>query len=159
MDRVKNDPPSGKTQGGAMGETTVWFMDARSRRFLESTVIKGRQILEFSGWLHRLKPRDIVVVKTHMGESYNVGYLRPIIVRTFVDAIKERGCKPFVTDTTTMPYHPWISRTLAIDHLETANRNGFTEARRTGWEMPIMSLKRSLSTGARKGLHGSIRKG
>jgi uncharacterized Fe-S center protein len=30
-----------------------------------------------------------------------------------------------VTDTTTMPYHPWISRTLAVDHLETANRNGF----------------------------------
>jgi uncharacterized Fe-S center protein len=30
--------------------------------------------------------------------------------------LKERGCKPFVTDTTTMPYHPWISRTLAVDH-------------------------------------------
>ncbi len=111
-----------------MSETTVWFMDARSRRFLESTAIKGRQILEHSGWLDRLKPGDIVAVKTHMGESYNVGYLRPIIVRTFVDAVRERGCKPFVTDTTTMPYHPWISRTLAIDHLETANRNGFNHA-------------------------------
>jgi len=103
-----------------MSKTTVWFMDARSRRFLESTAIKGRQILEFSGWLDHLKAGDIVAVKTHMGESYNVGYLRPTIVRTFVDAIKERGCKPFVTDTTTMPYHPWISRTLAVDHLETA---------------------------------------
>ena len=61
-----------------MGETTVWFMDARSRRFLESTAIKGRQILEFSGWLDRLRPGDIVAVKTHMGESYNVGYIRPI---------------------------------------------------------------------------------
>jgi hypothetical protein len=30
---------------------TVWFMDARARRFLESTAIKGRQILEYSGWL------------------------------------------------------------------------------------------------------------
>jgi uncharacterized Fe-S center protein len=27
-----------------------------------------------------------------------------------------------------MPYHPWISRTLAIDHLETANNNGFNQA-------------------------------
>ena len=114
--------------GGAMSTTTVWFMDARSRRFLESTAIKGRQILEHSGWLDQLKAGDIVAVKTHMGESYNVGYLRPVIVRTFVDAIKERGCKPFVTDATTMPYHPWISRTLAIDHLETANRNGFNQA-------------------------------
>jgi hypothetical protein len=27
-----------------------------------------------------------------------------------------------------MPYHPWISRTLSIDYLETANRNGFNHA-------------------------------
>jgi len=111
-----------------MDKATVWFMDARSRRFLESTAIKGRQILEHSGWLNNLRPGDLVAVKTHMGEAYNVGYLRPIIVRTFVEALKERGCRPFVTDTTTMPYHPWISRTLAVDHLETANSNGFNQS-------------------------------
>jgi uncharacterized Fe-S center protein len=76
----------------------------------------------YAGKSRLLRPGDIVAVKTHMGEAYNVGYLRPIIVRTMVDLLKERGCKPFVTDTTTMPYHPWISRTLALDHLETANR-------------------------------------
>jgi uncharacterized Fe-S center protein len=103
-------------------------MDVRSRRFLGSIAIKGCQILEHSGWLDNLNPGDIVAVKTHMGESTNVGYLRPIIVQTFVDALEEGGCKPFVTETTTMPYHPWISRTLAVDHLETANRNGFNHA-------------------------------
>lgn len=108
-----------------MGKAKIWFMDARAKRFLESTAIKARQILDYSGWLDNLKKGDIVAVKTHMGEAYNVGYLRPVIIRTMVEALKERGCKPFVTDTTTMPYHPWISRTLAIDHLETANRNGF----------------------------------
>jgi hypothetical protein len=108
-----------------MAKAKIWFMDARARRFLESMAIKGREILEYSGWLDNLKPGDIVAVKTHMGEAYNVGYLRPVIVRTLVDLLKEKGCKPFVTDTTTMPYHPWISRTLAIDHLETANMNGF----------------------------------
>jgi uncharacterized protein len=111
-----------------MIKSTIWFMDARARRFLESTAIKGRQILEYSGWLDNLKSGDIVAIKTHMGEAYNVGYLRPIIVRTMVDVLKERGCRPFVTDTTTMPYHPWISRTLAIDYLETANNNGFNQA-------------------------------
>ena len=108
-----------------MAKAKIWFMDARARRFLESMAIKGREILEYSGWLDNLKPGDLVAVKTHMGEAYNVGYLRPIIVRTLVEALKDRGCRPFVTDTTTMPYHPWISRTLAIDHLETANMNGF----------------------------------
>jgi len=111
-----------------MAKATIWFMNARAKRFLESTAIKGAQILDRSGWLDTLRPGDIVAVKTHMGEAYNVGYLRPVIVRTLVDVLRERGCRPFVTDTTTMPYHPWISRTLAMDHLETANRNGFNHA-------------------------------
>lgn len=110
-----------------MGPSKVWYMDARARRFLESTAIKGRQIIERSGWLDRLKRGDIVAVKTHMGEAYNTGYLRPVIISALVDLLKERGLRPFVTDTTTMPYHPWISRTLAMDHLETANKNGFNQ--------------------------------
>jgi len=110
-----------------MGSSKVWYMDARARRFLESMAIKGRQIIERSGWLDRLKRGDIVAVKTHMGEAYNTGYLRPVIISTLVDLLKEKGLRPFVTDTTTMPYHPWISRTLAMDHLETANKNGFNQ--------------------------------
>ena len=110
-----------------MSPSKVWYMNARARRFLESTAIKGRQLLERSGWLDRLQQGDIVALKTHMGEAYNVGYLRPVIIRTLVDLLKERGLRPFVTDTTTMPYHPWISRTLAMDHLETANKNGFNQ--------------------------------
>ncbi len=108
-----------------MHKSTVWYMDARARRFLESTAIKAHQIMDHSGWLDNIKKGDIVAVKIHMGEAYNVGYLRPVIVRTIVDALKNHGCRPFITDTTTMPYHPWISRTLAIDYLETANKNGF----------------------------------
>jgi len=76
-----------------MDKAKIWFMDARANRFLESTAIKGRQILEHSGWLDNLNPGDIVAVKTHMGEAYNVGYLRPVIVRTLVEALKERGCR------------------------------------------------------------------
>jgi len=110
-----------------MGSSKVWYMDARARRFLESMAIKGRQIIERSGWLDRLKRGDIVAVKTHMGEAYNTGYLRPVIISAVVDLLKEKGLRPFVTDTTTMPYHPWISRTLAMDHLETANKNGFNQ--------------------------------
>ena len=92
---------------------------------MESNAIKGRELVEQSGWLDHLKEGDIVAVKTHFGEAYNVGYLRPVIVRTLVDMLKERGCRPFMAETTTMPYHPWISRTLALDHLETAEKHGF----------------------------------
>ncbi len=110
-----------------MGSSKVWYMDARARRFLESMAVKGRQMIEHSGWLDRLKRGDIVAVKTHMGEAYNTGYLRPVIISALVDLLKEKGLRPFVTDTTTMPYSPWISRTLAMDHLETANKNGFNQ--------------------------------
>jgi hypothetical protein len=44
-----------------MGKSTVWFMDARPRRFLESTAIKGCQIPEHSGWLDKFKLGDIFV--------------------------------------------------------------------------------------------------
>ena len=74
-----------------MAPSKVWFMDARARRFLESTAIKGRQILERSGWLDNLKRGDIVAVKTHMGEAYNVGYLRPVIISTLIDLLKDPG--------------------------------------------------------------------
>ena len=63
----------------------------RAKRFLESMAIKARQILEFSGWLDNLKREDIVAVKNHMGEAYNVGYLRPVIISTLVDLLKEKG--------------------------------------------------------------------
>ena len=50
-----------------MSKATIWVMDVRSRRFLGSIAVKGRQILEYSGWLDKFKPCDIVAVKTHMG--------------------------------------------------------------------------------------------
>ena len=64
-----------------MAKAKIWFMDARAKRFLESIAIKGREILEYSGWLDNLKPGDLVAVKTHMGEAHSVGYLRPVIIR------------------------------------------------------------------------------
>jgi hypothetical protein len=39
-----------------MGKATIWFMNARAKRFLESATTKGRLILEHSGWLNHLSP-------------------------------------------------------------------------------------------------------
>jgi uncharacterized Fe-S center protein len=94
---------------------------------LDSHALKAVQLFEQIGFEEAVEPGDLVAIKTHMGELYNVGYLRPIIVRAIVDKVRELGGRPFVCDTTTMPYHPWISRTLAVDHLDTANRHGFNQ--------------------------------
>ena len=52
--------PKDDTERRSMNKAKIWFMNARARRFLESTAIKGVQILERSGWLDNLKAGDIV---------------------------------------------------------------------------------------------------
>ena len=45
-------------------DENIWNWDAigdEAKRFMESTAIKGRQILEHSGWLDGLKPGDTIV--------------------------------------------------------------------------------------------------
>ena len=68
---------------------------------------------------------DTVAIKLHMGELGNIGYIRPIFVKKVVDFVKEKGGKPFITDTTAL-YGG--HRGDAIDYLMTAAVNGFSIA-------------------------------
>lgn len=68
---------------------------------------------------------SLVAVKLHMGELINYRFIRPAFVREIVAAIKEAGGKPFLTDTTTLYRR---GRHNAVDHLETARKNGFNFA-------------------------------
>jgi hypothetical protein len=51
----KLEQKKSRMEGFEMAKAKIWFMDARARRFLESMAIKGREILEYSGWLDNLK--------------------------------------------------------------------------------------------------------
>ncbi len=64
-----------------------------------------------------------VAIKIHFGELGNMAHLRPGYARVLVDIIKDLGGKPFLTDANTMYVG---SRKNALDHIETAYRNGFT---------------------------------
>lgn len=70
----------------------------------------------------RMKKNDFVAVKLHFGERGNHGFIRPIFVRSIVEAVREAGGKPFLTDTNTL-YTGF--RHNAVDHLETALFHGF----------------------------------
>lgn len=70
----------------------------------------------------RVERNDFVAVKLHFGERGNHGFLRPVFVRYIVEAIREAGAKPFLTDTNTL-YTGF--RHNAVDHLETALFHGF----------------------------------
>ena len=106
----------------------VYFADARAIHNNQSLIAKEIALFDKAGIDKIFQPGDYVAVKLHMGEFNNTGYLRPVYVRAVVDRIKAAGGIPFVTDTCTLPYHPWAARTNPIDYLKTAARNGFTMA-------------------------------
>ncbi len=83
------------------------------------------QIKELFPKISPVKKGDIVAVKIHPGEYGNTTHIRPVIVRTVVDMVKEAGGIPFVTETTVL-YKGM--RLNAADLLWTAEVNGFTQA-------------------------------
>ncbi len=84
---------------------------------------KFRKLLEASGVVDHIQKGDLVAIKLHVGELGNPHHLKPGYVRYLVDAIIERGGKPFITDTTT--YYK-ASRHNALDHHHNARMHGFT---------------------------------
>ncbi len=103
----------------------VYFMDARSTTPESSLVSKMLTVFEAAGFDRLIKPRDIVAIKLHCGEWNNTAYLRPVYGRALADRVKALGGRPFVCDTTTMIYNPYVSRSTALDIMTTAERNGY----------------------------------
>ncbi len=64
-----------------------------------------------------------VAIKIHFGEYGNMSFIRSNYARVVVDYVKELGGKPFLTDCNTLYVG---SRRNALDHLDTADLNGFS---------------------------------
>ena len=61
-------------------------------------------------------------IKMHFGEPGNLAFLRPNWARCVADEVKRLGGKPFLTDCNTLYVG---GRKNALDHLDSANLNGF----------------------------------
>lgn len=83
------------------------------------------QVKELFLKISPVKEGDIVAVKIHPGEYGNTTYIRPVLVRTVVDLVREAGGIPFVTDTTTLYKGMKLN---AADLIWAAAMNGFTQA-------------------------------
>ena len=107
--------------GGANMSTPVYFVSLRAENERNSVLQKvkrmTRKLLQ-----NKLKSGDLVAVKLHFGERGNHGFIQPVFLRYMVEAVKELGGKPFLTDTNTL-YTGF--RHNAVDHLETATFHGF----------------------------------
>ncbi|RKJ41025.1 DUF362 domain-containing protein [bacterium 1XD42-8] len=62
-------------------------------------------------------------IKMHFGEPGNLAFLRPNYAAAVVDVVKELGGRPFLTDCNTLYVG---GRKNALDHLESAYKNGFS---------------------------------
>ncbi len=69
-----------------------------------------------------VKPHSLWAIKIHFGERGNHTFIRPHLVRTFTDALKDLSARCFLTDANTLYVG---GRANAVDHLETALRHGF----------------------------------
>jgi uncharacterized Fe-S center protein len=99
----------------------VFYANARTRHGSD-LLTKTERIFEAAGFKSLIEPGDLVAVKLSFSEPGNTAYLRPQFVRRVVNKIKERGAKPFLTDSNTI----YVSRRgNAVDHLEAAIENGF----------------------------------
>ena len=106
----------------------VYYMDARSESPQTGLVPKMLTVFEAAGFDSLIKPGDVVAIKLHCGEWNNTGYLRPVYARALADRVKSLGGRPFVCDTTTLPYNPYAGRVTELDILTTAERNGYSPA-------------------------------
>ncbi len=106
----------------------VYYMNARSASLETGLVAKLLAVFDAAGFDKLIKPKDVVAIKLHCGEWNNTSYLRPVYARALADRVKSLGGRPFVCDTTTLPYNPYASRVTELDFLTTAERNGYSPA-------------------------------
>lgn len=106
----------------------VYYMNARSTSLETGLVPKVLAVFDAAGFDRLIKPKDVVAIKLHCGEWNNTSYLRPVYARALADRVKSLGGRPFVCDTTTLPYSVYASRVTELDLLTTAERNGYSPA-------------------------------
>ncbi len=104
-----------------MERAAVYFTDFRMKNG-QNHETKLRKLMKAAG-MDRIDFQDkFVAIKIHFGELGNLAFLRPNFAKYVADYVKELGGKPFLTDCNTLYVG---SRKNALDHLDTANLNGF----------------------------------
>jgi uncharacterized Fe-S center protein len=100
----------------------VYFAPLRATNPTESKTSKVRRLFDASGLGGLTKDGHLTAIKLNFGYKGNDSYVNPIFVRQVAEKVKERGGKPFLTDTNTLYLG---SRHNAVDHLLTAIQHGF----------------------------------
>jgi len=102
----------------------VYFIKVENSDTVEATKTKLVLLLKKSGLFSFIRKDERVAIKMHFGEEGNTGYVKPGYVRVAIEGIKEKGARPFLSDTNTL-YRG--KRMNCRDHLQLAFEHGFSE--------------------------------
>ena len=101
--------------------STVYFADLHAS--LKRNLIKKiEDLIDQVGLADCVGPRGLTAIKMHFGEKGNTAFIRPVLVRPFVRAVRAAGARPFITDCNTLYVG---TRSDAVGHMTTAVENGF----------------------------------
>lgn len=104
-----------------MSTSKVYFTDLRAKSG-DNLLNKLQRLIKTAG-IEEIDFQDkYVAIKMHFGEPGNLAFLRPNYAKAVADVVKELGGKPFLTDCNTLYVG---GRKNALDHLDSANLNGF----------------------------------
>ena len=104
-----------------MEVSNVYFTDLRVKNG-DNLLTKLQRLIKTAGIGNIDFTDKYVAIKMHFGEPGNLAFLRPNYAKAVADVVKELGGKPFLTDCNTLYVG---GRKNALDHLDSANLNGF----------------------------------
>jgi uncharacterized Fe-S center protein len=88
-------------------------------------ISKFRKMIRKSDILDSINKEDRVAIKLHVGEYKNPAHVYPLYLKELVSALVEKGCEPFLTDTTT---YYCGNRFSAVGMIKNAFYHGFSLA-------------------------------
>lgn len=91
--------------------------------FQENLPQKLKRLMKTAGMGEIDFDNKYTAIKMHFGEPGNLAFLRPNYAAVMVELVKELGGKPFLTDCNTLYVG---GRKNALDHLDSAYKNGFS---------------------------------
>ena len=100
----------------------VYYSNLRTS-FNNSLLDKLGRVMEAAGIAKIDFQNHYAAIKMHFGEPGNLAFLRPNWARRVADEVRKLGGKPFLTDCNTLYVG---GRKNALDHLESAQLNGFS---------------------------------
>ena len=103
-------------------KSDVYFTNM-STELQDSLLDKFGRLIDAAGIGKIEMANNFVAIKTHFGELGNLAFLRPNYSKVIADRVYAQGGIPFLTDCSTLYAG---KRKNAVEHLNTANLNGFS---------------------------------